>query len=569
MRDVFTNPPRTLADYLAILRRRKWIIVALPVLTALAAFALSTTQAPVYQAHATILVNRAGIVTAITNVQDPATYDATRFLTTQSTVARSSTLAARVVAAAGVPGVTPGAFLGLSSVTPHTNADLLDMSVSHPNPNDAVLLVNAYAREYTRYRTALDTARVNDALRTIRVQTARMQARGRTSSPAYQTLIQYQGQLETVGKLLANNTSVLQTAEGAGQISPRPKQDLILGGLLGVVLGFGLALLMEALDRRVRSGEEVEAVLGLPLLGRISPPPRELGSKNRLVMLAEPRSARAETFRKLRTSIEFANLESSARTIMFTSGVQREGKSTTVANLAIAFARAGRRVALVDLDVRRPSLHSFFDVRASHGIAEVVVNNEELAGALQHVTLPAASSASLRAGNGRPPVSSGTRWVPSPTGTSDSSPYAESDDGRDDRVLHFLACGTVPSVDREFLHNERLSAVIKELGELFDVVLVDAPPFLAVGDAMTLSANVDAIVVVTRLGTQRPILRELARELQHCQAPTLGFVLTGVPVSDGYGYGYGHGYSHDADLQRGHPTASDVHASREPGRQLS
>ena len=127
------------------------------------------------------------------------------------------------------------------------------------------------------------------------------------------------------------------------------------------MLGIGLAFLREALDTRVRSADEVGEKLGLPLLARVPEPPRKLRNSNRLVMQADPHGAQAEAFRTLRTNIEFVNLDVHARTIMITSAIQSEGKSTTAANLAIAFARMGKRVALVDLDLRRPFLDKFFD----------------------------------------------------------------------------------------------------------------------------------------------------------------------------------------------------------------
>jgi polysaccharide biosynthesis transport protein len=522
------NRPTTLAEYLAVLWRRKWIIIVPAAIAALVAFEVSKRQTVSYRAEATVLVNRTvGVVTGITGTQDPATYDPIRFLTTQAKIARSPELAARVVAAAGVPGVTPDALLGSSSVTPETDADLLDVSVSAPNPKDAVLLTNAYARTFTQYKTELDTARINDALRVLRARTQQIQNQGQIDAPAYQALFQYEGQLETIGRLIANNTSVLKGAQGAAEDGHHPRRNLILGVLLGALLGVTLAFLVEALDRRVRSEEEVEAALGLPLLGRVPRPPRRLRRKHALVMLTAPTSAHAETFRRLRTSLEFVNPERGARTIMFTSAVQREGKSTTVANLGIALARAGRRVALVDLDVRRPFLHSFFDVDADRGIADVVVNDEGLSSAMQLVALPASSSARAHSSNDRPPE-------------------AGSSNGRSNVqcALHLLPCGTIPPADAEFLESERLSAVLEELGEMFDVVLVDAPPLLAVGDALSLSTKVDAIVVVTQFGLQRPLLTELARELQNCRAARLGFILTGVEHGDGYGYRYGAYRSH-------------------------
>src|SRR5262245_29401324 len=123
MREAFTNRPTTVADYLAIVRRRKWIVLIPPVVAAIAAYLLSASESPVYRASAQVLVNRTSVVTAITGV-DPSGGDPTRFLTTQASIARSPELAARVAAASGIPGMTAGSVLGRSSVTPSTDSDI-------------------------------------------------------------------------------------------------------------------------------------------------------------------------------------------------------------------------------------------------------------------------------------------------------------------------------------------------------------------------------------------------------------------------------------------------------------
>jgi tyrosine-protein kinase len=527
MRETFANRPTTAADYLAILRRRKWILLAPPLAAGIAAFALASRQDPRYEASAQVLVNRASVVCAITNACDPSTFDATRFLTTQASIARSPRLAARVVDRAGLPGVTAGSLLANSKVDPSATADLLHFSVRDGDPVRAAGLVNAYADEFNDYKTELDTQRLNEALTVLNERIKELRASGDTSSPAYDTLVQNRGQLETVLNLLANNTSVLQPAGGAAKVSPKPKRSAILGLLLGLVVGVALALLAESLDRRVRSEEEVDNALDLPLLARIPGPGRRLRKNNELLMLDDPSNVHAETFRKLRTSLEFVNADAGAKTIMVTSAVDREGKSTTVANLAVAMARGGRNVALVDLDLRRSMLDRFFGVNPRPGITDLAIGRVEPVDAMRPIPLGAAP-ASL---NGRKSASTG--------------PF----NGRStlEGLLHLFPAGTLPPSAGEFLQDTRLATALHEIAGRFDVVLIDTPPLLAVGDAMVLSAHVDAIVVVTRLGrVQRPMLHELARQLQACKAAVLGYVVTGVGHGDSYRYMYEQ-YAHEAE----------------------
>jgi Mrp family chromosome partitioning ATPase len=399
--------------------------------------------------------------------------------------------------------MTADRFLGISTAASQANADILDLSVTYPSAAGATLLTNTYANEFKAYRTGLQMDNIRAAL---------------------VTLPQYERQLKVVGNALANNTTV-QTAGGAAQVRPRPKRNAILGALLGLVVGIGLAFLAEALDRRVRTEKEIEEILDIPLLGRIPPPGRALRRANRLVMLVEPTNVHAQTFRRLRTSLEFVNFEQGAQTILVTSALPREGKSTTVANLAVAMARAGRRVAVADLDLRRPFLHAFFATGSDHGFTDVVINRTKLARAVRPIALPGSSF--LSAGH-------------SQNGSSAAAGAATNGRGDVESVLHVLPAGSIPPAADEFLESERVSAVLDDLSDQFEVVLLDAPPLLAVGDVMSLSTKVDAIVVVVRLGIHRRQLEELARQLHACRAPALGFVLTGASHGDSYSYGYGY-----------------------------
>jgi len=522
MTDGFSNRPTTVADYLAILRRRKWIVLVPPVVAASAAFALSTAQSPLYRASAQVLVNPPSVVTAITQV-DPSGGDPVRFLQTQASIARAPELAARVAAASGIPGMTAGRVLSESQVGPSADSDLIGISVEDGDAAAAVRLANTYAAQFTQFSKERATNYIDEALASLQTRIKSLAARGQVAqgqadSALYATLVQQQGQLATVGKLMAGGSSVLQPAEGASKTRPRPRRNAILGFLFGGVLGIALAFLAEALDRRVLNEHEIEEALGIPLLARIPKPPRALQKTDDLVMLHESTGAQAETFRKLRTSLEFLNPDGALRTIMVTSAVEQEGKSTTIANLGVALARGNRRVVVVDLDLRRPYLSRLFHVGGRPGITDVAVKHAELSDALRPIAIVTEVQERVNL-NGR---GGGSNGQTSPSG-----------------LLHFLPAGTIPPAAGDMLRDERLLHVLDELATRFDVVLIDAPPLLAFGDTLTLSPHVDAIFAITRLGrVKRPILHEFARQLQNCQATLLGYVLTGVEHSESYRYMY-------------------------------
>jgi polysaccharide biosynthesis transport protein len=339
--------------------------------------------------------------------------------------------------------------------------------------------------------------------------------------------------VDTMIALASTPAVLIDRASGAAQVQPRPLRNGILAGVLGLVLGIGLAFLWEALDTRVRSADEVGERLGLPLLARLAEPPRKLRSRDDLVMVAEPYSVGGEAFRTLRTNLDFVTLDSAPRTIMVTSAIQAEGKSTTVANLAVASARAGKHVILVDLDLRRPYIDRFFPFEQRPGLTEVALGYADLDDAILSVGL---AGTTAPGGSLRP--------QPAP---QTASP-AENGNGhrKVDAVLDAISAGPVPPNGGDFIGSQALGEILTQLRERYDLVLIDAPPLLRVGDGIALSARVDALIVVTRLNVlRRPMLSELRRVLHTLPARQLGFVVTGAHLDDGYGYGYGSYYHYE------------------------
>jgi capsular exopolysaccharide synthesis family protein len=483
----------TLADYLAILQRRKLIVLLALVLVPVVALLVSATQDPLHESRAEVLLSRQSLANTLAGTTDPTVFqDADRVVQTQAKLAEVPAVAARTVAAVPEAGLTADELLQASNVQPEPNVDLLEFSVRHEDPELASRLATAYAREYTRYRAGIETRALVDARQDVQVRIRELRDAG-SSGPLLDDLLSKEQQLLTLETLQGGNASLVRPAGEAEKLQPKPLRNLALGLVLGLGLGLLLAFLAEALDTRIRSVDEVVDRLGLTLLGRLPPPAAELRGTRAPEILVERDSPAAEAFRMLRTNIDFANLDVRAKSILITSAIEGEGKSTTAANLAAAFAIAGRSVILVDLDLRRPTLHKFFGLKRTAGVTDVVLGQASVETALSR------------------------------TGVAG---------------LRVLQAGGSPPNPGEFVGTQALREVLEEVAEHAEIVLVDCPPMLQVGDAMTLSSSVDAVLILTRLRTvDRQALADLRRSLEQMPAPVLGLVVT--DVKDGVGYGYG------------------------------
>jgi capsular exopolysaccharide synthesis family protein len=299
---------------------------------------------------------------------------------------------------------------------------------------------------------------------------------------------------------------LVSAAPKAERVKPRPVQMIALGAVLGIILAVAGAYLWDALDTKVRDVREVGRLLGLPLLGTFREVARP--SYGRLAMIDAPHEAEAEAYRILRANLDFANIDRSARVVLVTGAVDGEGRSTTAANLAVAVALAGRRVVLADADLRHPIIADLFGLGGLPGLTDV---------ALGHVSL-------------------GDALAPVPLGPPDAiSPANGPGSGGS---LEVLPSGPTPIDSGEFVGTRAVAEVVAELAERADLVILDAPPLLPVGDARTLTTLADALLVVTNLDlVRRPMLQELAHVLATMPTRVLGFVATGTTADrhDAYG----------------------------------
>jgi polysaccharide biosynthesis transport protein len=495
----------TLADYLNVLRRRWWMFVLTVLLVPAVAVALSLRQSPAYQASAEVLLKPP---TALDGGQpsDPA-----RAAQTAAELARVPEVARRAVRAGRVRELAPAEFLKSSSVSTAFGSDILTFSVTHSDPNVAKRLATAYAQAFSDFRQDLDTEQLRRTQSAIRRQLMQLGASGLKKTAQYRTLARNDREL-TVQALGPPTAVVIQEADRAKKVGPKTVRNGAIGLALGLVLGLALAFLWDALDTRIRSIGSIRDGLGLRLLGRLPAPPRNLQKADRLAMLAAPQGHEAEAFRVLRASFEYANADYQARTIMVTSAVGGEGKSTTVANLAVALARSGRRVVLIDSDLRRPSLHRYFDLDERPGLIDVELGQVELEQALRAVPI--------------------TQWY---SRLANGTGPAHRRKGK----LEVLTAGHGFQDPDELGVEHTIARIANSLQDHTDLVLIDAAPLLPVGDAIALSAHVDALIVVVRDNSlRRSAFDELRRTLAATHARKLGFILTGAEASEAYTHLY-------------------------------
>ena len=504
----------SLPDFLRLLGRRKWIILPALVLVPVTAFVVTLFQQPKFEAAADVLLSRQNLAGSLSGVDDPSLGDPERVISTQAELARSRLMAERVLDAVGTVDLSADEFLESSEVEGKADSDLLEFRVTADSRDLAGQLATEYARQFTLYREELDRMTLRTAREGVEAQLAELAAAGEDGTPLYRGLEEKAEQLRTLEVLQGTNASLVRPATDAEQVEPRPRRNILLGIVVGLAIGVGLAFLAEALDTRVRTVDQVAAILELPLLARVPPPPKRFRKSNRLVTLGEPFGADAEPFRILRTNLDLANARGDARSIMVTSAVAKEGKSTTVANVAVTLARTGHDLILVDLDLRRPAIAGMFDLRRRPGVVDVARGEIDLEDAITAVPI------------------GGPAW----SGAGEGGPS----ELRDAITLDVLSAGQISrerATPGALVGTHALHDLLLSLTERNELVLVDAPPLLPAGDALALSTEIDALFLVCNVQMLRaPLLREAARVLQASPARKLGFVLSGVEQEDAYGY---------------------------------
>jgi tyrosine-protein kinase len=344
------------------------------------------------------------------------------------------------------------------------------------------------------------------------------------SAARYAAAVQYQSLYSSQQELLVNKTLKKGEAELIAQAeaptspsSPKPKRDGALGGVVGLLLGLGIAFLREQLDDRIRGREDAEAATNLTVVAELPADEEAAKRPTEIAAHERPSGLLAEATRGLRTSLTFLGVDKPLRKIVVTSSGPGEGKSFVAANLAAVYAQAGMKTILVSADLRKPRLDSFFPgIAPGPGLSEVIAG----------MTSEASSA------NGHDPQTSGAGG-----GALSEVLQPTHIDG-----LSIVLAGKLPPNPAELLGSKRAGELLDQLSSIADIVIVDTPPVLAVTDAAVLAPNVDGVVIVTAAGdTHRGALTRAATTLAASHARILGIILNKTDTDSGSSY-YGNYY---------------------------
>jgi len=542
------TPAATFVHYLHVLRRRIWIFLVPLIVAPVVAFLVTSAQPSKYEATSTVLVSNLDLAQSLNGLptDQSLSQQPDRALATQATIARSPEVARRAIKAARAP-LTPTGLLDESSVSPETNANLLDFNVKNHDPALAVALANAYSRSFTTFSNELQAAPLQTAFTEVTRTLNRLRAKNQETSSLYRDLLDKQQRIAALQTLQTSNAVVVQAADTGVQVAPRPKRAALLGFALGLLVALALVFVVEALDPRVRDESEIESALHLPLLARI--PPAATAGRARaprsLLQHADP--VQLEAFRMLRTNLAFAALTRDLRVLLVTSPRPGDGKTTTSANLALAAARGGQHVILCDLDAHNPALTEALAIpRVSVGVTDIVLGRATVDDALTTVDFHAEGPPNIAA------------YVP-----KDSKKGTTPRIGR----LEVLPFGTLrPPDPGEFVSADVVRDLLTSLRTRADLVIVDSAPVLSVADALTLGRSADAtLLVIKATAAERGDLTELARLLGRAQVSSIGFVLTDARSrTSAYGYGYGYGVNGDRRTPAAAPAPASQPSSASP-----
>jgi len=518
----------TFSDYANVLWRWAWLLVLCALLAGGTAYWVSIRQTPIYEASTIVMVDAAPITQTVTYT---SLTTSEQLLATYSELMTTTTVMNGVAERLGLPTFPETASV---QVQPILNTQLMTVSVQDTDPTQAALIANTLVQVFSDQIQADQALRYADSKKSLEDQQANLEKQIQTTTDKIAALNlgnpnqAEQDQLQlALTQYRASYASVLQSYEQIklteaqsssgiiqkdsalppdAPIKPRPVQNAALAAVVALMLAAGVVFLFEFLDDTIRDPQEITRKWGVPVLGTIISYKHD---QYELITAKQPRSPITEAFRALRTNLQFTNFNLPTHTILVTSPSPADGKTTVAANLANVIAQGGRKVVLVDADLRRPRIHKILQIPNRVGLTDLFIRPQDrVNGAVKQTAIA-----------GLQVLTSGNLLPPNPS---------------------------------ELLGSERMSEILGQLASQFETTILDTPPLLVVTDALVLAPRVDGVLIVVKPTlTKRAALKNILEQLRQVKANVIGIVLNDVKINRSRSHYYS-GYYYSQKYSKGY-----------------
>ncbi|MEJ7785096.1 MAG: polysaccharide biosynthesis tyrosine autokinase [Solirubrobacteraceae bacterium] len=499
-----TSEQSDIRTYLGVLWRWRVLVIAFVVAIPMAVYAYVSSQPKIYESNVLLQVQPLAVDTSLFNTAVPAPQAQTLL-----SAARLITTTAVAEAAAKELEEPPSSarqLLAKITATADVEADFITVFSRAGSGQRAAEVANAFAAAVVSTRAEQAVSRLNGAISNISDQVDRL---ARSDRDGRKQLSQQLQRLRALRAAQGNNARIVEPAIASSTaVAPRVQRTVVLSCVVALLLAFGAVVLAQGADRKIRDPLDLEELTDRPLLSAV--PDSAFGD-------LQTSGAGEEAFQTLRASLTYFNIDRPIRSVLVSSPMQGDGKTTVATNLARAMALAGKDVILVDADLRRPQVASRFHVDGTAGLGGVLVLEASLEETFVEIELDTPDSGRLRA----------------------------------------LPAGPPPPNPSELLGSQRMKDLLSQLMEMADLVVVDSTPLLTVSDSLPLVEVVSGVVAVARLNsTSKDAIKRFERVITNAGGTLLGMVATGATTSGLYGR-YGYGYS---DYVSGRDSSSNGNA---------
>ncbi|MFN2135678.1 MAG: polysaccharide biosynthesis tyrosine autokinase [Candidatus Promineifilaceae bacterium] len=525
-----------LRRYFDVTKRYVWLVILSAIVAGAVAFIISSSMTPVYQSTSRYLIDEAPGSSSTSNEYSQLLTEQI-LAQTYVEIATTRPVLEETITTLGLP-FSPGELRSKVSVSAPADRQIMIVTVQDTDPQRAAAIANTIGEVFVRQNQERDNLRyaepinnwqdhlatISDEINGLEIEIGELNgsltpeddaAKARLTQQLNEAQIRYTEAFNNLNALQrdqAKENSNIVPIEAAvpnyNPISPRTLLNTLIAAIIGGLAALGLIFLSEYLDNTVKNQDQIQADTGLSTLGAIARI-KASDPTDSLIAYNEPRDPLSEAYRVLRTNLGFSAIDNDLSSLVVTSASPGEGKSTTTANLGVVMAQAGKRVIVIDSDLRRPTQHRLFGLGNSHGLTTALLDN-----------------------------------------TSPASTHLKDTKVRGLRVM---TSGPIPPNPAEILSSQRMAQLIDELITEADFLLFDSPPVLSVTDAAVLAPQTQGALFVVQVGeTSRDTLRQAVERLRKSNAHVMGVLLNRIKPSHGsyYYYQYYSTYASDGSKSR-------------------